>query len=426
MTVDLLKSPLKLPCGAVLPNRLAKAAMTEGLAPGGVPDHHLFRLYSEWGRGGCGMLLTGNVQVDRRHLERPGNVVIDREPDAAMRTALSQWAAASKEGGAAIWMQISHAGRQTPHRVNKTPKAPSAVPLPLPGKFWGDPVPLTEPEIEDLIAAFARAARVARETGFDGVQIHAAHGYLISQFLSPRANVREDAWGGPLENRARFLMEAVKATRAAVGADFAVSVKLNSADFQKGAFAFEDSLTVAGWLADAGVDLLEISGGTYEQPRMVGTDGLAPPDQPKAASTRAREAYFLDFARAMLKAKTPPLMVTGGFRSQESMVEALEEGISVIGVGRPLCADPDATLDLLASGKTFDRWEDSLRVGPGFLGPASRSPLVKALNALSAQAWFYQQLRHVAAGRAPKLKLGAFAAYLAEQRDDAKLNRTMR
>ena len=287
-------------------------------------------------------------------------------------------------------------------------------------------MPLAEAEIEALIAAFARAARVARETGFDGVQVHAAHGYLISQFLSPRANVRQDAWGGSLENRARFLMEIVKATRAAVGADFTVSVKLNSADFQKGAFDFDDSLAVAGWLDEAGVDLLEISGGTYEQPRMVGTDGLAAPDQPRAASTRAREAYFLDFARAMLKAATPPLMVTGGFRSLESMAEALEEGVSVIGIGRPLCADPDAGLDLLASGKAFDRWEDRLRVGPGFLGPNSASPLIKALNALSSQSWFYQQLRYVASGRTPNLKLGAFAAYLAEQRDDARINRTMR
>ncbi len=421
-----LREPLALPCGAVLPNRLAKAAMTEGLAPGGIPGEDLIRLYRAWSKSGCGMLLTGNVQVDRDHLERPGNVVIDGEPSAALRAGLTAMACAAKEGGAAVWMQISHAGRQTPYRVNKTPKAPSAVPLPLPGKFWGDPVPLTEPEIERLIAAFANAARVARECSFDGVQIHGAHGYLISQFLSPRANVREDAWGGPLENRVRFLLETVKAVRAAVGPHCPVSVKLNSADFQKGAFDFEDSVKVAEWLAEAGVDLLEISGGTYEQPRMVGTDGLSAPDQPKRASTRAREAYFLDFAYAMLKAKTPPLMVTGGFRSLDSMAEALEHGISVVGVGRPLCADPEAVRALLDDGKPLGRWEDGLRVGPGFLSPTSGSPLIKALNALSAQSWFYQQLRHIGAGRTPKLKLGAFAAYLAEARDDAKINRTMR
>lgn len=418
-----ITDPLTLPCGAVLPNRLCKAAMTEGLAPGGTPGDDLVRLYTAWADSGCGLLLTGNVQVDQLGLERPGNVVIDREPDAAMRAALTRWSTAAKSKGAKIWMQISHGGRQTPIRVTKHPKAPSAVILPLPGKMWGEPVPLTEPEIEALIVAFARAARVASETGFDGAQIHAAHGYLISQFLSPRVNQRQDKWGGSLENRARFLMEIVKATRAAVGPDFAVSVKLNSADFQKGGFEFEDSLTVAGWLADAGVDMLEVSGGTYEQPRMMNTDGLKSPDQPKAASTRAREAYFLDFARAMLKAKAPPLMVTGGFRSTASMNEALAEGIGVVGLGRPLCAHPDAAKTLLAGG-TLERWEDRLRVGPGVLGPASPVAIVKALNALSAQAWYYQQLRHIGAGREPDLKLGSLRAYFAEQRDDAKMART--
>ncbi len=414
-----ITDPLALPCGAVLPNRLCKAAMTEGLAPGGVPGDDLVRLYEAWADSGCGLLLTGNVQVDWGNLERPGNVVIDREPDAAMRAALTRWSAAAKSRGAALWMQISHGGRQTPIRVNKHPKAPSAIALPIPGRMWGDPIALTEAEIEDLIVRFARAARVARETGFDGVQIHGAHGYLISQFLSPRANVREDQWGGSLENRARFLMEVVKATRAAVGADFAVSVKLNSADFQKGGFEFEDSLTVASWLAEAGVDLLEVSGGTYEQPRMMDTDGLKAPDQPAAASTRAREAYFLDFARAMLKGRTPPLMVTGGFRTASSMNEALAEGVAMIGVGRPMCVETD--VKALLAGGALDRWEDTLRVGPGIFGPASPAPILKAVNALSVQAWYYQQLRHIGAGRPAKRDMGVFGAFLAEQRDDAKI-----
>ncbi|NCU10719.1 MAG: NADH:flavin oxidoreductase/NADH oxidase family protein, partial [Sphingomonadaceae bacterium] len=269
----MIETPLTLPCGQVLPNRLAKAAMTEGLAdPAGRPTAELEQLYRVWGAGGCGVLLSGNVHIDADHLERPGNVIIDRPADAAMLKALRRWTAAAKAGGALFWAQISHAGRQTMAPVNPHPKAPSAVKLGLPGGQFGQPVALTEAEIEDLIARFAQAAVICAEGGFDGVQIHAAHGYLISQFLSPRANQRGDQWGGSLENRARFLLEVVRATREAVPAGFAVTVKLNSADFQRGGFAFEDSLQVAQWLEAEGVDLIEISGGTYEQPRLLGIE----------------------------------------------------------------------------------------------------------------------------------------------------------
>ena len=237
-------------------------------------------------------------------------------------------------------MQISHAGRQTQVKVNPHPKAPSAVQLALPGGQFGMPVPLTEPEILDLIARWAHAAVVSREAGFGGVQIHAAHGYLVSQFLSPLANRRTDAWGGSLENRARLLVEIVKAVRAAVGPDFGVGVKLNSADFQKGGFAFEDCITVAGWLKDLKVDLLEISGGTYEQPAMMDMAGLEPPDTPKQASTAAREAYFVELAKSLMAGRTPPLLVTGGFRSRVAMEQALSTGIAMVGVARPLVRHP--------------------------------------------------------------------------------------
>jgi 2,4-dienoyl-CoA reductase-like NADH-dependent reductase (Old Yellow Enzyme family) len=325
-----------LPCGATLTNRVAKAAMTEGLAtPDGMPTPELERLYRLWSHGGCGMLLTGNVQVDRDHLERPGNVVIDREPDEAMTSALAAWAKAGTEGGNHLWMQISHAGRQTQAAVNPHPKAPSAVKLGLPGGQFGEPVALTEPEILDLIGRFASAARIARAAGFTGVQIHAAHGYLASAFLSPRANLRTDQWGKSLENRARFLMETVKATRKAVGADFPISVKLNSADFQRGGFAFEESLVVARWLEAEGVDLLELSGGSYEQPKMMDMEGLeAEETQRVATSTAQREAYFVDFAKAMKAELTMPVMVTGGFRSRAAMDHALDTGAAdVIGIG---------------------------------------------------------------------------------------------
>ncbi|MEA3263182.1 MAG: NADH:flavin oxidoreductase/NADH oxidase family protein [Pseudomonadota bacterium] len=391
----MLDQPLTLPCGAVLPNRLAKAAMTEGLAdPLGRPTAELETLYRVWGAGGCGMLLSGNVQVDGDHLERPGNVILDRPADGEMIDALRRWTGAAKAGGAQFWAQISHAGRQTMKPVNPHPKAPSAVKLGLPGGQFGQPVALTEAEITNLIARFASAAHSCREGGFDGAQIHAAHGYLISQFLSPRSNQRTDQWGGALENRARFLREVVKATRAAVGPRFAISVKLNSADFQKGGFAFEDSQTVAGWLAEDGVDLVEISGGTYEQPRLLGIEGLEPVEQPGVkASTLAREAYFVDFALAMKEAVKVPLMVTGGFRSRAAMEEALARGAAdVIGLGRPLCVSPDGAARILAGADSLPRAEAGLGLFPAWLAFLKTVPALRAIDSFAGQYWFYAQI----------------------------------
>jgi 2,4-dienoyl-CoA reductase-like NADH-dependent reductase (Old Yellow Enzyme family) len=412
-----LTSPFRAPCGATVPNRLGKAAMTEGLSPDGLPNVEHERLYRSWSQCGVGLMLTGNVQIDRQHLERPGNVVLDAEPDASTRAAFGRWASAAKEGGARIWMQLSHAGRQTPSLINAHPFAPSAVALKgYPGRF-GAPREMPEAEIERAILGFARAARVARDCGFDGVQIHSAHGYLLSSFLSPMANVRGDQWGGPLENRARLLLRTVEATRAAVGSDFPVSVKLNSADFQLGGFDFEEAITLAGWLDDAKVDLLEISGGNYEQPSMAG----APGGPPMRASTRAREAYFLDFAKAMLPGRTPPLMVTGGFRSTVAMIEAIEAGVAIVGIARPLCAELDGPVTLLACDRSeLARFEETLFAQPyeatgGEAGPGELP------EAFAVIAWFYQQLRRLGRGAAPDLGLGAYQAYLDERRDDAAL-----
>lgn len=306
-----LASPLTLPCGVTIPNRIAKAAMTEGLAtPDGVPTAELERLYGLWSDGGAGLLLSGNIQIDRDHLERPGNVIIDREPDAAMQAALSRWADAATRNGNQFWAQISHAGRQTMKMINPHPKAPSAVKLGLPGGQFGEPVALERVEITEIVRRFALCAAAVKAAGFTGVQVHAAHGYLLSQFLSPRSNRRSDEYGGSLENRARLLMDTVTAIRDAVGADFPVAVKLNSADFQKGGFDFADSLQVVAWLEQAGIDLIEISGGTYEQPRLLGVEGIeAAEPQAVAESTQQREAYFVDFALAMKEKVSVPLMV---------------------------------------------------------------------------------------------------------------------
>ncbi|MEY5007734.1 MAG: hypothetical protein RL764_1050 [Pseudomonadota bacterium] len=391
-----LAATLRLPCGAELKNRLAKGAMTEGLAtPDGVPTEALARLYQCWAEGGAGMLLTGNVIIDRDHLERPGNVVIDKKPSAEMMTALKAWAKAGTVNGTHLWMQISHGGRQTQTLVNPTPKAPSAVKLGLPGGQFGTPVPLTEDEIKDLIQRFAIAAKAAKDAGFTGVQIHAAHGYLISQFLSPRSNQREDEWGGSLENRARFLMESVRAVRKAVGKAFPVSVKLNSADFQRGGFAFEESLQVARWLEAEGLDLLEISGGSYEQPRMMDLDGMEEvEDQKVPASTAAREAYFVDFAKAMkAELKTLPLMVTGGFRTRAAMDHALATGgADLIGLGRPLCGAPYACNDLLNGAADIPRFEKQLHLLPGWLRWLEGINMVRALAGFGVQFWYYAQI----------------------------------
>lgn len=390
-----LSDALTLPCGAVIPNRFAKAAMTEGLAtPDGVPTAELERLYGLWSDGGAGLLLSGNIQIDRDHLERPGNVVIDREPDAAMHAALSRWAQAATRNGNQFWAQISHAGRQTMKMVNPHPKAPSAVKLGLPGGQFGEPVALEGSEISEIVRRFTQCAVAVKAAGFTGVQVHAAHGYLLSQFLSPRTNRRSDDYGGSLENRARLLMDTVVAIRAAVGADYPVAVKLNSADFQKGGFDFADSLQVVEWLEQAGVDLIEISGGTYEQPRLLGVEGIeAAEPQAVAQSTQQREAYFVDFALAMKEKVSVPLMVTGGFRQKQVMQQALDSGSAdLVGLGRPMCVMTDAPAQLLAGLEELPRYESQLALLPAWLGFLSRIDTVKVLATFAVQYWYYAQI----------------------------------
>jgi len=402
MTIS-LADPLTLPCGATLPNRIAKAAMTEGMAtPDGVPTTELERLYGLWSDGGAGMLLSGNIQIDRDHLERPGNVVIDHKADEAMMAALTSWAQAATRNGNHFWAQISHAGRQTQSNVNRHPKAPSAVKLGLPGGQFGEPVALTIGEIEELVDGFALAAKTCQEAGFTG-------------FLSPRANQRSDKYGGSLENRARFLLAVVAKTRAAVGPDFPISVKLNSADFQKGGFNFEDSLQVVQWLEAASVDLVEISGGTYEQPALMGADGIEEKEEQNvAASTKAREAYFVDFAKAMQEAVRVPLMVTGGFRTRSAMESALAGGAAdLIGLGRPMCVMTDAPKQLLEGLAALPRYEDRLRLLPDWLGFLMRFPMIRAMAGFATIFWFYEQLENLGKSGKTDPRLSVFLAFRA-------------
>ena len=417
MTVT-IASPLTLPCGVTLSNRLAKAALTEGLSDGHnrATEAHQ-RLYRKWSEGGAGLVITGNVQVDRRYLERPGNIAIDSNGG---EEALAALARAGTVGGNQLWMQLSHAGRQTIRYLNAEPVGPSAVPVKLPGGAFGKPRALTESDIAEVIARFTTAAGVARDTGFTGVQLHAAHGYLLSEFLSPKANQRTDQWGGSLENRARLLLTLVRSIRERVGPTFPICVKLNSADFQKGGFTDAESMQVAQWLQEAGVDLLEISGGTYEQLSFFGTGAEGDRGPAKAQSTLAREAYFLEYAERMRQVCRIPLMVTGGFRSLIGMNQALgEDALDVIGLGRPMCVDTDLPRRLL-SGQASEapRYENRLRMGPGILGPASTVNRIRNFNHMYAQGWYCVQLLRLGRGEEPDTgisSLRGIVQYLANE-----------
>jgi len=323
-------------------SRIFKSAMSEQLGDDrGDPTIQLLNLYKQWSASGAGILVTGNIMVDRDQLAEPGNIVLDSDSDLDL---FKQWTSVATSAGSKIWAQLNHPGKQTTKFVQQTPVAPSAIPLEgdLQRNFV-TPRALEAMEIEDIVLKFALSAERASHCGFEGVQIHAAHGYLVNQFLSKRHNNREDKWGGSIENRMRFLMEIFESIRARLGQSFIVSVKLNSADFSEHGFDEEDSLHVIEALDKAGVDLIEVSGGTYEKPTMV--DGIA-----QSASTLKREAYFLAFAEQARAHTNAALAVTGGFRSASGMNSALRSGATdFVGIARPMALDPNLPLRLFSN-----------------------------------------------------------------------------
>jgi 2,4-dienoyl-CoA reductase-like NADH-dependent reductase (Old Yellow Enzyme family) len=391
-----IEAPFALPNGTVLDNRLVKAALSEQLGTlRNAPTERLDRVYRAWSQGGFGLLITGNVMVDRRALGETRNVVVEDERDLS---ALRRWAAASKEGGNQTWVQVNHPGRQSPRYLSPRPVAPSEVTLKMSGQF-GRPHVLSSSEIEDIIERFARAAEIVVGAGFDGVQIHSAHGYLSSQFLSPRTNQRNDEWGGDPERRMRFLLEIVRRTRARIGSGAGLGVKLNSADFQRGGFTEEESMGVVEALSRESIDLLEISGGTYERAAMMGAA------QPQRESTRQREAYFLDYAEQVRERAAMPLMLTGGLRSRAAMDDALATGaIDLIGLGRPACLEPDLAGRLLSGAAASAHATRDLKVG------------VKQLDDLGELTWHTTQLWRLGAGKSaaptrhPALGVGEYLA----------------
>ena len=388
-TID---QPLLLPCGRTIKNRIIKAAMTEGVADkydNPTPKHKT--LYNTWAKGGASVLITGNIMIDRRYLERAGNVVVE---DERGMDELVEWADGTHSGGAQLWGQISHPGRQCPRLVNTKPLSASDVQLNMISNF-GKPKAATEADIQDVVRRFANTAKILKRAGFDGIQIHGAHGYFISQFLSPNTNHRTDQYGGSLENRARLLLNVIAAVRDAVGVDFPIALKLNSSDFQKGGFTLDDCIQVVKWLNQTSLDLLEISGGTYEQLEFFKQD-----DEAVRESTKKREAYFLEYAKTIQAIAKMPLMVTGGFRSKSGMNEALSEGdCDAIGIARPFCIDPNFPNHFFNNEMdTLPTYEHNLVLGNGFWGPNSSSKSLQALNNQSQAGWYYHQIEQLADG----------------------------
>jgi len=400
---DVLAQALTLSNGAVIRNRIAKSAMSEALGTtDNRPTLRLEKLYGAWADGGLGLCITGNVMIDRRAIGEPNNVAIEDESDL---DALKRWAAAGTRGGTQLWMQINHPGKQAPKGLNRETVSPSAVPFRADMQaFFAVPRELTANEIEDLVRRYGRTAAIAKKAGFTGVQIHGAHGYLVSQFLSPLHNLRTDDWGGTPEKRRRFVLAVLAEIRAQVGPAFPIGIKLNSADFQRGGFTEEESLETIRALATGGINLIEISGGTYEAPAMTGVVKVKD-------STRQREAYFLDFAekaRAAVPASMGiPLMLTGGFRSLAGMASAVESGaIDLVGVARAMAVETDLPARLL-------RGEEPLH----HVRPITTGIKLIDRMALMEVAWYSRQLRRIGDGRAPKPNesgLGSFAIGMLE------------
>ncbi|NDK23455.1 NADH:flavin oxidoreductase/NADH oxidase family protein [Streptomyces sp. TR1341] len=400
-----LFSPLSLRSGHVLNNRIAKAAMEENMAADGqLPGKELFGLYRRWAAGGAGLLITGNVMVHAEALTGPAGVVLD---DAAPLEPFAEWAEAGRSGGGTIWMQINHPGRQIGSDMPGVVWGPSAVGVDL-GRHssrFGRPVAMTPEQIRATVNRYAVTARRAEQAGFDGVEVHAAHGYLLSQFLSPLVNKRTDQWGGPLENRARMLLDVVRAVRAAVSPSFAVAVKLNSADFQRGGFDADDARQVIEMLAPLGVDLVELSGGSYESPAMSG--------RPADARTQAREAYFLDLAKDLVTTSPLPLMLTGGITRRDTAERVLDSGVALVGMGTALAVTPDLP----------ERWRQG-REAAARLRPVTWSD--KALAAAAGMAQVRHQMRRIARGSRPTPRTHPAFALVSEQRKQRRALRRYR
>jgi 2,4-dienoyl-CoA reductase-like NADH-dependent reductase (Old Yellow Enzyme family) len=359
----ILFEPLKLPCGVTLKNRIAKSAMSDSLGDGtGHPTAEQVRLYKRWAGGGLAVSIIGEVQGTSGYAEKPGNLVLNETSDLDRFRELARQ---GSENGTQLWLQLGHAGALA-YSATSSPKGPSA--LDLPGLRCAG---LTLDEIRHLPSQFARTARLARQAGFGGVQVHAAHGFLLSQFLSPLFNRRDDAFGGATANRMRLLLETIDVIRAAVGPDFPIAVKLNSSDQIEGGFIEKDALDVVEALDRTSVDLIDISGGTYFPGAKSASDGAG------------RGPYFIAFAKRARAVTTKPLMLTGGFKTRMQAEEAVaSDAVDIVGLARALVLEPSLP----------DLWKADQKPEPVF-------PRFSDAPESGITAWYTMRLTEIASGR---------------------------
>lgn len=341
--------------GKAAKTRFLKSAMSERLASWdaerlearGIPSESMVNLYRRWGEcGDIGVIVTGCVMVHPAHLVSTGNPVVpigsgfsgerfERYQDVAQQ---------AKRAGSLVLAQLSHPGRQVAAEIQPNPVSASAVPMKGPkfGMTFAEPHAASHEEICELVDAFAHAAEFLEKAGYDGVQLHAAHGYLLAQFLSTSTNKRLDQYGGSLENRSRLIIDIARAIRSRTRSDFIVGIKLNSVEFQEGVVAEElgEAKRLCNMLEMQRFDFIEVSGGTWEAPAFTH----------KRESTRIREAFFIEFADviAPVLSKTK-LYITGGFKTGGAMARAIaNSSCDGVGIARPLCQEPRLCSNLIA------------------------------------------------------------------------------
>lgn len=401
----MLFEPITLPCGQVLKNRAAKAAMEENMADvDHFPSAGLKTLYAAWAEGEVGLIISGNVMIDRMAMTGPGGVVLEK---ATPLHAFKDWAKHAKRNECKAILQLNHPGRQVLKAMGGKNLSPSDIAVDI-GKhsaLLAKPKALSEDEIEDVIERFVDSAINAQQAGFDGVQIHAAHGYLLSQFLSPLTNKRLDSWGGTVHMRAKIVYAVLEKVRTALGPSSIVSIKMNSADFQRGGFDVSDAIEVVKHLNSLSVDFIELSGGSYEAPAMQGTSG----DE----RTLAREAYFLEFAQQIALHANMPVMTTGGIKRLETAENVLANGIDLVGMASALAYEP-------ALVKIWQTQSDVV----GYVPRVAWKD--KAIAALATMALVKRQLRKLGANKTPDPKSNAFITLLIDRIRMLKLTKKYR